>query len=310
MIVILGPDQSGKTTLARGLKSLRYIHYAKDSTYEDYLKPLCDLSLLEAVLDRFIICEYPYSIIKDRKFAFTRKQWHNIILLALAQNPLFVLCTYKPKEDEYSKQQYLSYDKWDECLELYKRFLDDNHIAYLEYDHTGLMGTDVFEKLEMRWRGDIPWWIPMWQEGIGAIGSRHPKVLLVAERLGPNNMNNLPFETGPTGRMLSDMLDATQTPLGDFAVTNMVKAPRRDTRQPNTRDFELLEEELVHMKPQKVVFMGSVARAGIKVAKNLGIEHYEIDHFGYYYHRGIRDMSGYHAEWQKILGTTSKLSLR
>lgn len=145
----------------------------------------------------------------------------------------------------------------------------------------------------------------MWREGYGCIGSPYPKVLLVAERLGPNNMNNLPFETGPTGKMLSDMLAETGTPLNKFAVTNLVKSYRRDPRMPNKEDFDLLRTELENLQPEKVVFMGSIAKLGCVVANKLGIECQNITHLGYYHHKHITDMTQYHEEWKDIIGIIS-----
>ena len=315
MIIILGPDSSGKTTLAKKL-GLPYHHFSKESTYEDYLKPLCDLTLFNAVLDRHMICEYPYSLALGRKFAFTMKQWHNVILLTLAQNPLIILCTHKPLQHEYPADQYLPYVKWDECLASYNRFLGSNHIRHIEYDYImneslpGNQWPGAFLKLEEKYRNQMSWWPPMWKAGYGFIGSPiHPKVLLVAERIGPNNMNDLPFETGPTGKMLTDMLASTGTPLGKFAVTNMVKSFRRDTRTPNEADQNLLHIELEHLKPEKVVFMGAVAKYGIKVAKELNIPHVEIPHLGSLHHKGVTDMSGYHAQWRKIMNMVPTLTL-
>jgi len=311
MIIILGPDSSGKTTLAKKL-GLPYYHFDKDSTYEDYLKPLCELQLFDAVLDRHMICEYPYSLTMKRNFAFTMKQWHNIVLLTLAQNPLIVLCTHKPLQLDYSADQYLPYAEWDECLRLYREFLSTHLLQYMGYDY--LTRTPAFVKnllaMEAIHREQVSWWPPMWTKGYGFIGSIRPKVLLVAERIGPNNMNNLPFETGPTGKMLTDMLAATGTPLGKFAVTNMVKSFRRDPRPPNKDDQNLLRIELEHLKPEKVVFMGAVAKYGIKVAKELNIPHVEIPHLGSLHHKGVTDMSGYHAQWRKIMGMVPTLSLR
>lgn len=309
MIIIVGPDQSGKTALAQRFEGLGYYHFTKESTYEDYLRPLCKLHMFDAALDRFIFCEYPYSAVMNRKFQFTTKQWHNIILLALIQKPTIVLCVNKPSEYEYTKGQYLPYNQWDACLDLYRRFFILNHISFIEYDYNSGLSSNPLGILEVNYRNQARWWLPFWKAGYGAIGSPHPKILLVAERLGPNNVNNLPFETGPTGYMLSDMLSFTSTPLGDFAVTNIVKAPRGDSRQPNAKDLELFETELTHMKPEKVVFMGSPAKVGIKVVKNLGIDYDTIVHLGSYYHRGIHDMSEYHTEWKRIIGDTKKLEL-
>jgi len=310
MLIIMGPDHSGKTTLAKKL-NLPYYHFDRDSKYEDYLDLLTNLRLFGAVLDRHIMCEYPYSTVMNRKFAFTMKQWHNVILLTLIQNPLVILCTHKPSITEYPWRQYLPYNKWDACLSSYRRFLNTHHITHLEYDYaiTSSSSIDALALLEAKYRNSMAWWKPMWEAGYGCMGSPNPKVLLVAERLGPNNLNNLPFETGPTGYMLTDMLTATGTPLGKFAVTNLVKSFRRDSRPPEKSDLDMLQVELEHLKPEKVVFMGSVAKHGEKVARDLGIDYTELTHFGYYHYKGITDMRGLHAEWKKVLGIVPTLSL-
>lgn len=301
VLIILGPDCSGKTTLAKRLE-LPYYHFDYNSKYEDYLKPLCSLEMTGAVLDRHILCEYSYSTVMGRKFAFSMKEWHNIILLTLAQNPVIILCTHKPPVSQYSADQYLPYDKWDQCLELYKEFLNTHHIRHIEYDYTQGITPKSLSILESKYRNQMSWWIPMWKSGWGFIGSTYPKVLLVAERLGPNNMNNLPFETGPTGKMLTDMLALTGTPLGKFAVTNLIKSYRRDTRPPNQQDLDLLRLEFEHLKPQKVCFMGSLARFGVSIAKELNIPYENIVHFGYFSHKGIHSVSPYIDKWRSIMG--------
>lgn len=311
MIIILGPDHSGKTTLAHRLSELglTYYHFTKDSEYEDYIAPLCSLDMLNAVLDRHIICEFPYSICMNRKFKFTHKQWHNILLLTLTQRPVIILCTNKPPEFRYSPDQYLPYSRWDECLRTYQSFLDAHKIPYMEYDYTRPTSVKQILEYNRQHVEQISWWVPMWKGGYGCIGSPTPKLLLVAERIGPNNMNNIPFETGPTGHMLSQLLYETATPLGKFAVTNLVKSYRCDPRPPNDQDFKLLEEELIHLNPKIVVFMGRIAREGVKIAAKMGIEHSVITHFGYYSHKGSTDVSIYIPEWRRAFGIAQKLSL-
>ncbi len=299
MIIIIGPDHTGKTTLAKRL-GLPYLHFDQHSTYEDFLKPLVSLDTLGAVLDRHAICEYPYSLVMNREFKFTMKQWHNLLLLTLIQNPLVILAIHKPSILEYGDDQYMPYDKWDLCLELYKLFLSTHHIPYLTYDYDTPHDISTLLELDKNNCERVSWWTTMWDLGMGCIGSPYPKVLLVAERLGPNNMNNLPFETGPTGKMLSGMLSATGTPLNKVAITNIVKAPRRSTRPPGEFDLDMLRTEIRHLQPEKVVFMGNIAKAGIKVAKGLDVPYETITHFGYYNHRneGIAPIT---AQWRKIM---------
>jgi len=140
----------------------------------------------------------------------------------------------------------------------------------------------------------------MWQEGVGMIGSQTPKFLIVAQEIGPNNVNNLPFETGPTGYMMSDMLSKVKMPLGDIAITNMAKVPRGTRRPVNTRDMELFEQELINLKPKKIIFMGSLSRAGIPIAKSLNIDYGEMPHLGWFRRAGRSD---YCDVFRSIIGT-------
>lgn len=288
MIIVEGPDATGKTTLAKSL-NLPYFHYTKDSTYMDYLNPLVTLDAFEGVLDRFMFSEYPYSKAMGRPFQYIPKHWHNATLLALAMNPIIILCTHKPRPEVYQEEQYLPFKKWDICLELYRKFLAANNLYHIEYDYSENLKPSVFGMIESKFRNKARWWTPMWKEGIGMIGSQNPRLLIVAQEMGPSNMNNLPFETGPTGLMMSEMLNSVRMPLGDIAITNMVKAPRGIKREVNGRDLALFEEELVNLKPAKVLFMGSVSRAGIKIAKSLKIDYCEMNHLGWFHRTGRKD---------------------
>lgn len=306
MIIIIGPDHTGKTTLSYKIEAQGYrrFHFIRESGYMDYLGPLHDLELMDAVLDRHALCEFPYSKVAGRQFAFSLKEWHNLLLLTLAQEPLIILCTNKPSSYVYQKDQYLPYDKWDQCLSLYKEFLTTHHILYTEYDYMAPIPIDVLTTLESHFKKGVSWWVPLWRAGLGCVGSHRPKVLLVAERIGPNNMNDIPFETGPTGIMLSNLLRDTGIPLGKFAVTNLVKSHRRDDRPPNGHDLVLFGEELENLRPEKVVFMGTPAKQGIPVAKSLGIPYDTVVHLGYFHHRtrSTEIPPEYVTRWKGIMG--------
>lgn len=305
MIILIGPDGTGKSTLAKKLR-LPYYHFDMNSKYEDYLNPLVSLEMYNAVCDRFIFCEAPYSSSLDREFQYSMKEFHNIVLLTLMQRPVVILLTHKPILAEYSKEQYLPYHKWDSVLSSYRGSLGFHHIPFIEFDYAkSPITAEALLMLEKRYRDSMRWWVPMWEKGWGAIGSPHPKVLLVAERLGPNNLQNLPFSHGPTGKMLTNMLIDTKTHLYDFAVTNMVKSYRRDPRYPNKQDMELLHIELEHLKPKVVVFMGTPARAGEKIADELWIPHHRVVHLGFYNYRRDKKVSELHDKWREILESAS-----
>ena len=309
MIILIGPDGTGKTTLAKRL-GLKVHHHTQHSNYMDYLAPLCKLEFKDAVLDRTFFCEFAYALAMKRQFQFTQKQWHNLVQMTLIQKPLIILCTHKPFEVEYDKEQYLPYELWDKCMGYYRELLHFHRIPFVEYDYSNHHDDAQYLKLVGVFNAQMSWWREHWAAGYGCAGSPNPKFLLVAERIGPNNMNNIPFETGPTGFMLASMLQSTGTPLGVLAITNMVKSYRRDPRAVNDADIELLREEIAFLKPQKVIFMGTPAKRGIPLARELGCETATIVHLGSLTHKGITDMTGYNNEWSKILGMVPKVELR
>ena len=314
MIILIGPDGSGKTILAKRLEAqgLKYYHFDYNSGYQDYIEPLCKLEWKDAVLDRYAICEYPYSACMKRPFKFNLKQWHNILTMTLIQNPVIVLCTHRPPKSSYPNDQYLPYNLLSLCESLYRKLLTSHNIPFTEYDYAtaGPNYPNHLLHIHSQFNGRMEWWRKHWLAGYGCAGSSDPQFLLVAERAGPNNVHNIPFETGPTGAMLTNMLAATNTPLGKLAISNMVKSFRRDTRQVDAHDIELLEEEIRNLNPKKVIFMGSPARRGIPVAKALGCEVGTLVHLGSLNYKGITDMTGYHNEWRKLIGLVPTVSFK
>lgn len=327
MIIIIGPDHTGKTTLSTKLAQefeLPYYHYSYKSSYEDYLIPLCNLSLTKAVLDRWMFCEIPYSQVMGREPLYTLKQFHNIILTTLIQRPVILFGVNKPSPEIYGKDQYMGYEKWDQCYDAYRVFLRDNNIPYFDYDFDeGIKISDLLveinspEELVMHSFMEYEktdWWRPMWKAGYGCTGSPDPTYLIVAERIGPLNSHNIPFEAGPTGYMLTDLINYTKTPLGSIAITNMIKIPATVNRSSpeysrpvNQNDLDLFRIELKKLNPAKVIFMGSESRrAGIPICKELGIMCDSIVHLGALKHKGIVDIKEYSKSWVKALSLEPK----
>ena len=311
MIILIGPDATGKTTLAKKISeecSKPYHHFTKDSKYIDYIRPLVKLEFTDAITDRWAICEYPYSIVMNRQFSLSIKQWHNILLMTLIHDPLIILCTHKPEEEDYDIGQYLPYSLWDDCLARYKSFLNANQIDYTELDYAEGYDLDQIILEESRRISGMSWWRDHWRSGYGCASSSNPTYLLIAERMGPNNRLNIPFETGPTGHMLSEVLLKSKTPLGKFTITNMIKQERGKDRKLSDSDFELLSVELVNLKPKKLILMGAVSKAAISLAKQFDIDYESIIHLGALNHKGISDVTGYSNEWRKVLGLVPMLT--
>jgi len=341
MIIMLGPDHTGKTTLAAKLAAdggfPGFVHFTQHTNYTDFLThtlptivgmntddtPIYDVK----IFDRHIFCEYPYSKVLKRKPRFTLRQTHNLIHLILAHNPIIILCTHEPDIDKYD-DDYLPFDKWIECLSLYRDYLDSHHIRYVEYDYeqrslyypknrlSGLVEHTVYHPDEPSLLYELAaehqyrvmssrWWHDMYSTHSFATGDLvQPEILIVAERIGPNNMNYLPFETGPTGSMMADMLDKLNIPLGDVAITNYVKAGRRDDRKPNENDDQQLLNEINHIRPKRILLMGKVAAKAHRIISmhHPSIPTLELPHFGAYHHSGSKDLTQWYIAFSEFMG--------
>lgn len=293
MFVLLGPDNSGKTTFANKLVSklnMRLVHYTKASAYEDYMQDLCESNASDLIMDRFAICEYPYSIEMHREFAFSEKQWQNMILTMLSYNPCVVLCTRIPNKEDYS-DNYAPYESLTRILSHYIRFLEANSITYIPYDYmhweaNRIPAVDTFTTTHKILQDEYSWCDAFKRAGHGFIGSHHPELLIIAERIGPNNTYNIPFQTGPTGKQMTEFINYMAYPLGKLALTNMVKAPRRDMRKVDDVDLKALDIELDALQPKAVLLLGAVAKAAAPLLKKRKIQFAQVPHFGYYNRSG------------------------
>lgn len=280
MIILEGPDNSGKSVLAEAIHVLTGDGYAKSiqsTTYNDYLHILTK-PLHSIVFDRNFWSDLPYShIVRKERSQFTLKEFHNLHWFTLAHNPVVVLCNEKARWDDGPVPENMFRPLLGEYGSLF-RMLD---LPFMYYRWTQDVGTAPAAKhlvakhlvrLETENRVDNEWWAKMKKRGYMGIGSMHPEVLYIAEELSPNNVNRLPFEAGPSGRYLSELMDNAEIPIGKVFLTNWKKTGD------NARDTKLLRRELRHLKPDRVVILGAVAKVAVPILEEkeipwVGIEH-------------------------------------
>jgi hypothetical protein len=116
MIILLGPDHSGKTTLWSELlaEGLNVWHAVRETDYDDYMvrlsgeksrpiplgqNPFIAGELLQKdthyALDRWFYCEPVYSSVVrgETNLKWSLKQFHNLHWATIAHNPVVVLMT-------------------------------------------------------------------------------------------------------------------------------------------------------------------------------------------------------------------------
>ena len=137
MIIIVGPDGAGKTTLAKQLSEqtgypIQHRHKPKDQTEKDAMMAMYrDLAVTGAdiILDRAWYCEMVYGDIMRDKSYISIDQMHELEdLLSNNGGGIVIHCT-----DETSKL-------WDRCMERGEEYIQDYEtLANIKYMYEWLM---------------------------------------------------------------------------------------------------------------------------------------------------------------------------
>ncbi len=289
MIILLGPDNSGKSTLAQHLvvrsvgtpnahTSFKSVALTGYKEYIEFLRGpktnVADLSSYkpglalamdgQVVCDRFFYCEVPYAKLfrKLQRTQFTLKQWHNMHLSTIAFNPVVVLAT---RRSDIAKDDIVPEELFYPILEEYKTMLAFHRIKYYTYDYEEGPGAQAILQQAKINSARAAWWIDMARSGVAGIGNTvDPKVLIMAQDLGPSNIHRIAFEQGPSGYYLSDLIDEAEIPLNSFYLTNWLKTTDKD------RNVDLLNKEMegFTVPPSHVVLLGREAEATIPLLAN------------------------------------------
>lgn len=320
MIVVEGCDGTGKTTLAKILATcggFKYFHFVAEHDYLDFLNPLASLGLYSSVADRIFLSERPYAKTLNRKFKYNPTQWRNLVHCMLAQSPVILWLTYNfgtkrevLKTPEMAALCHAFYlDLWAElgfveCRDYYKVDLSNTDVDLIDFVVPLILNQEASNGRTNSW------WLELHRRKCAPTGQLcSPQVLIIADRLGPSNIHELPFEAGPTARLMDEALTFAQLPLGEVCITNVIKDRRGATRGVNKEDLGLFEEELTHIQPKRVVVMGRVASDSTIVLKRMGIPYAEVPHLGYLHRRGElpREKEAYFNHFREACRATTRL---
>lgn len=140
MIILLGPDNTGKTTLAKQLvqasKEFSSYHCSTKTEFYDYWDFLAhSLSLNTTIFDRWFFCDLPYAKVvrQEERSKFTYQQIHLLNTLTRQYKPLILLCTKQAKNFD-AREQLATKEQHNELLFEYKRVLGVLQHPYIMYN--------------------------------------------------------------------------------------------------------------------------------------------------------------------------------
>ncbi len=164
MIILLGPDNTGKSTLAKQLKEsgngLMSLHCNTDTGFDNYYSWLSNPQDLinRTVFDRWFFCDIPYAKIVrgEKKSKYTYQQIHILNTLTKMFKPLIILCTNQA--DNFDEREQLSTsDQHDALLLDYKRMLCVLQQPYTVYDWKNPQVT--IDEIVARHTAELPLWV-------------------------------------------------------------------------------------------------------------------------------------------------------
>jgi len=144
LIIIEGPDNTGKTTLARHLQevfTLDYIHCSKpktDNPFQEYLSMFSDLNV-PTVIDRAHLGEYVYSKLWRDGCSITDKQFKLLDLEAMSRfEYTIIIHAQAPNEIilercKNNNEKLLKPEQINRCSELFHEIFQKTDIPAINY---------------------------------------------------------------------------------------------------------------------------------------------------------------------------------
>lgn len=287
MIVVEGPDNSGKSTLVKTLvergfpliKRERFKPGKEETIGLSYLRALIPkhgdrLEHSKGVLDRLLASEIIYGEIFRNGSRITGGEHLAILNMLIAYNASIIFCdpgNAAIKETWHEREQL--YDDALAVAASYRASMSTifHPMVVIEYNwKKHAKNARTFRPDEPRDR-DLEWWSA---NPYGA-GSLSPKVLMVGESPSPRMKTNVPFSNGPAGDFLAWAIRQAEglmsKPLiGRYYVTNAQKGTERDA--------SLLREEIRFLEPRVVLALGREAEEMVAAVIGRTTNHAAIPH--------------------------------
>ena len=287
MIIVSGPDNSGKTTLVGeiceqypNLVPLKSVGPA--TNYDWWMRVLVHPpeELSNLICDRFFYSEFVYGPLVRGKVSLSPHQQEVIYSMLMSAEPLVIQCHLIENREKFEDRPQI-FD-WETTLKteaLFDLILGlDVALQYWPLSTPFTRSRHILDRVRNYLDGMDEWQELRTKVVYGRGQMRSPKLMLVGERFSTNNKWKVPFERSKSGIALHNALRATGFVMQDLWFTNAVK-----TSEPlNPINLAVLKREVELIQPQKVVGLGNRA-SGLLSA--LEIEHTKIRHPGWYFRK-------------------------
>jgi len=262
MIIVEGPDSSGKTTLAKELASQFGLNYLKSpgpKTDYDWWMSVLTLptdQLAKLICDRFLFSEFVYGPIVRGKIKLSPLEIDLVISMLVTAEPLVVHCELHYNREYFDcRPQLLDWDTNLRAAAAYTHVLRGwNHKVYKWNDWNSHAAT--CKAVDSYCNQSVVDWQARRKElsyGRGQLCS--PQLMIVGESFSTNNQWKVPFERSRSAQMLHEGLRKAGFTMWDVWFTNVLKTGKGLT----SADMTTLKREIELLNPTEILSLGNHA---------------------------------------------------
>ena len=268
MIIVEGPDNSGKTTLAGkimeewgealGLEALK--SQGPASNYYWWMRILTDSPdvLGSLVCDRFYFGELVYGPLTRGGISLGQQQREVVESMLLTAQPLVIRCKLiRDRALFENRPQTFDWDTVVQAEDYYSRILHSRGpLTVIPYDAFTPGSLERVLVKVASYLDTVPHWITRrsrFNHGRGQMN--RPSLMIVGQQFARDNEWKVPFERSRSGQLLHNALRQTKWSMGRIWFTNAYK----ESNGLNTSNLAVLKDEALTIQPRFILTLGNKA---------------------------------------------------
>lgn len=281
MLIIEGPDNSGKTTLAKQIAAFYDTEYVASigprADYDWWITQLKlpPAQLISQVRDRFFFSELVYGPLLRGKLRVNQQQIEVVQSMIQATDPLIITCEFVPDQMQFdSREQLTTFGNQIEINENFHALNFSNywHIHYDWRDPVSVVTT--LAAIDQWWMSrDLA--VSRRQVLSRGRGPLCPHYMIVGIDLADNNTHKIPFEQSKSAHLVHEFLrDVGVDPVMCYFTNGEKKGSglSQDNLQYLLKEFEVC-------RPRMVIGLGKTPSIMLSI---LSIKHLSLPHPGYF----------------------------